>query len=109
MLLDARGGPNHKTNFCFAPLHADAGGGLVFTPIYTAIGHFSRYIRPRARRVSAAASRSVLDATAFCNADGSLAVVVLNRGEAPLRYRLFVDRREVTVEIPGRALQTIVG
>ena len=109
MLLDARGGPNHKNNFCFAPLHADAGGGLVFTPIYTAIGHFSRYIRPRARRVSAAASRSVLDATAFRNADGSLAVVVMNRGEAALLYRLFVDGREVTVEIPGRALQTIVG
>jgi len=109
MLLDARGGPNHKNNFCFAPLHADAGGGLVFTPIYTAIGHFSRYIRPGARRVGAATSRSVLDATAFRNADGALAVVVMNRGEAPLRYRLFVDRREVTVEIPGRALQTIVG
>jgi glucosylceramidase len=109
MLLDSRGGPNHKNNFCFAPLHAGDDGQLVFTAIYTAIGHFSRYIRPRARRVSAATSRSVLAATAFRNADGSLAVVVMNRSDQPQRYRLFVDRREVAVEIPARGIQTVVG
>jgi glucosylceramidase len=109
MLLDSRGGPNHKNNFCFAPLHASDDGQLVFTPIYTAIGHFSRYIRPKARRVSAATSRSVLDATAFRNADGSLAVVVMNRSDEPQRYRLFVDRKEVSVEIPARGIQTVVG
>jgi glucosylceramidase len=109
MLLDSRGGPNHKNNFCFAPLHASADGQLVFTPIYTAIGHFSRYIRPGARRVSAATRRSTLDATALRNADGRLAVVVMNRSDQPVRYRLFVDRREVAVEIPARAIQTVVG
>lgn len=109
MLLDSRGGPNHKNNFCFAPLHASDDGQLVFTPIYTAIGHFSRYIRPKARRVGATTSRSLLDATAFRNADGRLAVVVMNRSDQPQRYRLFVDRQEVAVEIPARGLQTIVG
>jgi len=109
MLLDSRGGPNHKDNFCFAPLHAGGDGQLVFTPIYTAIGHFSRYIRPRAHRVSAATSRSTLAATAFRNADGTLAVVVMNRSDAPQRYRLFIDRKEVAVEIPARAIQTVVG
>jgi glucosylceramidase len=109
MLLDSRGGPNHKNNFCFAPLHAGDDGQLVFTPIYTAIGHFSRYIRPQARRGGAATSRSVLDATAFRNADGSLAVVVMNRSDEPQRYRLFVDRKEVAVEIPARGIQTVVG
>jgi glucosylceramidase len=109
MLLDSRGGPNHKDNFCFAPLHASGDGQLVFTPIYTAIGHFSRYVRPRAYRVSAATSRSTLAATAFRNADGTLAVVVMNRSDAPQRYRLFVDRKEVAVEIPARGIQTVVG
>jgi glucosylceramidase len=109
MLLDSRGGPNHKNNFCFAPLHAGADGQLVFTPIYTAIGHFSRYIRPQARRVSATTSRSVLAATAFRNASGSLVVVVMNRSDQPQRYRLFVDRQEVAVEIPARGIQTVVG
>jgi glucosylceramidase len=59
--------------------------------------------------VSAATSRSTLAATAFRNADGTLAVVVMNRSDAPQRYRLFIDRREVAVEIPARALQTVIG
>lgn len=108
MLLDSRGGPNHKNNFCFAPLHADDAGRLVFTPIYSAIGHFSRYIRPQARRIGATTSRSTLDATAFRNADGSLAIVVLNRSDGAQRYRLQVDRMETTVDIPARAFQTVV-
>jgi glucosylceramidase len=109
LLLDARGGPNHQHNYCFAPLHASADGQLVYTPIYSYIGHFSRYIRPQARRVSATTSRSTLDTTAFRNADGSLAVVVMNRTAQPVRYRLFIDRQETTVEIPARAIQTVIG
>jgi glucosylceramidase len=58
--------------------------------------------------VSAAASRSTLDATAFRNEDGSLAVVVMNRGEQPVHYRLIVDGAEVAVDIPAHAIQTAV-
>jgi glucosylceramidase len=109
ILLDSRGGPNHKNNFCFAPVHASDDGQLVFTPIYSYIGHFSRYIRPQARRVNATASRSVLETTAFRNVDGSLAVVVLNKTDQAQRYRLFVDEKEVAVDIPAHAIQTVLG
>jgi len=109
ILLDSRGGPNHKGNYCYAPVHASDDGQLVFTPIYSYLGHFSRYIRPQARRVSAAASRSTLDATAFRNKDGSLAVVVMNKTDQPQRYRLFVDGKETAVDIPAHAIQTVLG
>jgi glucosylceramidase len=108
MLLDSRGGPNHKHNYCFAPLHASPDGHLVFTPIYTALGHFSRFIRPQARRIGAATSRSSLDATAFRNPDGSLAIVVMNRTAAAQRYTLQIDGAATSVDIPAHALQTIV-
>lgn len=108
MLLDSRGGPNHVGNYCFALLHASDDGQLIFTPSYAYMGHFTRYIKPKARRVSAAASRSTLDATAFRNPDGSLAVVVMNRGDQPQRYRLIVDGSEVSVDIPAHAIQTAV-
>jgi hypothetical protein len=55
ILLDERGGPNHVGNFCFAPVHADrATGALTFTPSFAYLGHFSKFIRPGAQRVSAA-------------------------------------------------------
>jgi glucosylceramidase len=108
MLLDTRGGPNHVGNYCFALLHASDDGQLIFTPSYAYMGHFTRYIKPKARRVSAATSRSTLDATAFRNADGSLAVVVMNKTDKPQHYRLIVDGAEVVVDIPAHAIQTAV-
>jgi glucosylceramidase len=108
MLLDSRGGPNHKNNLCFAPLHSNSEGQLVFTPIYTALGHFSRFIRPGARRVGAATSRSTLDATAFRNLDGTLAIVVMNRTATAQTYTLQIDAKATTVAIPPRGLQTII-
>ncbi len=108
MLLDSRGGPNHVGNYCFALLHASDDGQLVFTPSYAYMGHFSRWIRPGARRVGAAASRSTLQTVAFRNGDGRLAVVVMNRTDQPQRYRLVVDRMETAVDIPAHAIQTVV-
>ena len=108
MLLDMQGGPNHVQNYCFAPLHASDDGELVFTPIFSYIAHISRYFKPQARRVGASTSRSVLDTTAFRNPDGSLAVVVMNKTEQAQKYRLFIDKVETTVEIPARAIQTVL-
>jgi glucosylceramidase len=108
MLLDSRGGPNHVGNYCFAPIHATDDGQLVVTPSYAYLGHFARYIRPGARRVNAAASRSTLETVAFRNNDSRLAVVVMNRTDQPQRYRLVIDRMETPVDIPAHAIQTVV-
>src|SRR5437763_1414025 len=51
VLLDETGGPNHVNNFCFAPLHADTKTGrLIYTNAFYYIGHFSKFIRPGAKR-----------------------------------------------------------
>ncbi|MEJ2503961.1 MAG: glycoside hydrolase family 30 protein [Gemmatimonadota bacterium] len=88
ILLDQEGGPNHVGNFCMAPIHADTRTGeLIYTNAYYYIGHFSRFIRPGARRVAAAPSRSMLLTTAFVNPDGSVAVVVTLPDPGPPRPR----------------------
>ncbi len=108
LLLDDTGGPNHVGNFCFAPVHADrATGRVTFTPSFAYLGHFSKFVRPGAQRVSAVSSRSSLHTTAFVHPDGRLAVVVLNLGDAPVDYRLQVDEQEAWVRIPARAIQTL--
>jgi glucosylceramidase len=110
ILLDERGGPNHVGNFCFAPVHADSRSGeLVFTPSFAYLGHFSKFIRPGARRVGAVSSRSTLHTTAFVNPDGRLAVVVMNDGDAAADYRLQIGEREAALAIPAHAIQTITG
>lgn len=109
MLLDETGGPNHVGNFCFSPIHADTRtGALVYTPSYWYIGHFSRFLRPGARRVVAASSRSNLLTTAFVNTDGSLATVVMNPTDKAIDYNFYVGTASTRVSIPAHAIQTLV-
>ena len=107
ILLDERGGPNHVGNFCFAPIHEN-NGELIYTPSYYYLGHFSKFIRPDAKRVSAVSSRSVLQTTSFMNADNKLATVVMNNTDAAINYRFYVGNEETTVNIPAHAMQTLV-
>ncbi len=71
ILLDETGGPNHVQNFCFAPVHADTKTGeLIFMNAYYYIGHFSKFVKPGAKRIISSSSRSELLTTAFKNSDG---------------------------------------
>lgn len=109
VLLDERGGPNHVSNFCFAPLHADTRTGeLIYTPSYFYIGHFSKFIRPGAKRIGTAASRSQLLSTSFRNEDGSMVTVVMNTSNAPVTFRLLVAGQSASVTIPARAIQSLI-
>ncbi|MCU4175322.1 glycoside hydrolase family 30 protein [Carboxylicivirga sp. N1Y90] len=109
ILLDHIGGPNHVGNFCFSPVHADTRNNeLIFTPSYYYIGHFSKYIRQGAKRISTTCSRSHLISTSFLNSDGRMVTVVMNDGEEAISYKLIVDTEETTVTIPARAIQTLI-
>jgi glucosylceramidase len=109
ILLDEQGGPNHVSNFCFAPVHADTRTGkLIYTNEYYYIGHFSKFIHPGARRINSAASRSTLQTTAFQNTDGTIAVVVMNSGEKKIPYYLWIDKKAVAAISLPRSITTLV-
>jgi glucosylceramidase len=109
ILLDQNGGPNHVGNFCFAPIHADTRTGeLIYTPSYYYIGHFSKFIRLNAKRVSSAVSRSALLSTSFLNADGTMATIVMNQTDKAMDYKLIIGAEQAVVKIPAHAIQTLV-
>jgi len=110
ILLDETGGPNHVGNFCFAPVHADTRTGkLIYTNAYYYIGHFSKFIRPGARRIAASTNRAQLQTTAFLNTDGSIAVVVLNTTDEKLPYHLiYKGRAAVTESLPHSITSLII-
>lgn len=109
VLLDETGGPNHASNFCFAPIHGDIGtGDLIYTPSYYYIGHFSKFIRPGAKKISSSASRSHLLTTAFKNTNGKLAVIVMNQSDEKLKYNLCLGNECAEVNILPHAIQTLV-
>lgn len=109
ILLDEKGGPNHVGNFCFAPIHADTKTGeLIYTPSYYYIGHFSKFIRPEAKRVSSAVSRSSLLSTSFLNKDGKMITVVMNQSDAAVTYNLCIGTQAAETTILPNAIQTLV-
>jgi glucosylceramidase len=108
VLLDENGGPNHVGNFCFAPVHADTKTGkLTYTNTYYYIGHFSKFVKPGAKRVSSSASRSRLLTTAFKNPDGSIAVVVMSPEKEKTDYSLWINGQAVALTAPARSISTI--
>lgn len=108
VLLDETGGPNHVGNFCFSPIHADTQKGeLIYTPTYYYIGHFSKFIRPNAKRISTTSSRSTLESTSFVNEDGTIATVIMNKTDTEIAYKFIVDEKQISLSIPAHAIQTL--
>ena len=109
ILLDETGGPNHVKNFCFAPVHADTKTGqLIYTNSYYYIGHFSKFVRPGAKRIISSASRSQLLTTAFINEDGKIAVIVMNQSKLKITYNLCIGHNAAEVKILPHSIQTLV-
>src|SRR6266540_784038 len=109
VLLDEQGGPNHVGNFCFAPVHADTKTGeLIYTNSYYYIGHFSKFVRPGARKVASTPSRSALLSAAFINPDGRVSVVVMNKTDQKLSYFLWLDGNAAEVSSLPHSIQTLV-
>jgi glucosylceramidase len=109
ILLDEMGGPNHVKNFCFAPVHAETKTGrLIYTNSYYYIGHFSKFVRPGAKRIISSPSRSQLLSAAFVNTDGKVSVVVMNRSDQKIPYYLWLDGKAAEVSSLPHSIQTLV-
>jgi glucosylceramidase len=109
VLLDENGGPNHVQNYCFAPIHADTKTGKIFyMNAYYYIGHFSKFIRPGAKRIISSSSRSPLMSTAFRNRDGSIAVVVMNQSDKNIPYYLWIKGKGAQVISLPHSIATII-
>jgi len=109
ILLDEQGGPNHVQNFCFAPVHYNTKTDeLIYNSEYYYIGHFSKFIKPGARRISVASSKSFLISTAFQNKDGKIAVVVMNQKDKEETFLIWLDGHSAKSTVPGRSISTFL-
>jgi len=109
VLLDEQGGPNHVKNFCFAPVHYNTKTNeLIYTNEFYYIAHFSKYVKPGARRISVASTKSYLLTTAFQNVDGKIAIVVMNQADKIQTCSIRLDGKSANSTIPERSISTFV-
>jgi glucosylceramidase len=109
ILLDNKGGPNHKNNFCEAPIMVNIDTSQIIKNYsYYVIGHFSKYVKKGAKRVQVDHSLGKdVFVTAFLNPDGKKIVVVSNQGWIK-NFNLFIDGKSVTLSIPDKSITTYI-
>ena len=92
ILLDSTGGPNHKKNFCNSPVMLTK-DSLNYNKslAYYYIGHFSKYIKPGAKRIAFSKYTDDLEITALKNNDNSIAIVILNKNSFNIDYNLCIE------------------
>lgn len=109
ILLDQNGGPNHVGNYCYAPVHADTNTGkITFTNSYYYIGHFSKFVKPEAKRIICSTTRDQLLATAFVNKNGKIDIIVMNPTDSPMDYNLMIDGQTAATKSLPHSISTIV-
>ncbi len=109
LLLDETGGPCHVGCHGFSPIMFDSRKNeLVYLNTYYVFGHFSRFIKPGAKRIIATSNDDNLLTTAFLNPDGKVAVVVLNVGNKDTIFQVWTARKAVKAVLPTQSIMTFV-
>ena len=109
MVLDKQGGPNWFKNWCIAPIIVSVETDEVyFTPLYYVMAHFSKYIRPNAKRIGFSHTDKELQITAAKNPDKSIVVVVFNPTDTKKAFQLINNQKSTSLSISAKALQTII-
>ena len=109
LLLDKRGGPRHAgglegSNIISADLDS---GKVMFNPPFYIFQHFSRFIRPGAKRIACTSNNDSLIATAFLNPDGKIAAVIFNLSGCDRLFQLWIDGKALKSTIPANGIVTI--
>ncbi len=109
ILLDEQGGPNYVQNFCDAPMMYNAQTEtLVENLSFKFIGHFSKYIKPGAKRIAFSKHTSKLEVCTFKNVDGSIVAVLLNVSAENVDIHLRLNGEVVGVNVPANSILTAV-
>lgn len=109
MVLDYNGGPTHINNSCNAPIMLNKRMDDYEKSLsYYYIGHFSRFIKPGAKRIAFSKYTSELEITAFINTDNSIVVVILNRSDDCRNFNLCVNKKIYSDNIKSHSVITLV-
>ena len=108
LVLDEIGGPNYVGNYCEAPIMIDGNSNKVtYNFSYYYIGHFSKYIKPGAKRLLC--RNEVLSdvySVAYKNPDGTIVLVIQSELENVHQLAIEVDGVGANVEIPSHSITT---
>ena len=112
LALDQQYGPqNHGCSNCRGVIEINNSSGAVREQVeYYSIGHFSKFVRPGARRVSTTmpAELSNMGFVAFLNPDGSKVLITGNYGAEFKTFTMQQGTKYFSYSVPPKSEATIV-
>ena len=109
LVLDEQGGPNHVGNFCNSPVICDTTSDTVeFKPMFHAIAHFSKYIKPGAVRIGCSSFSPDVEVTAAQNPDGTNVLVILHKGNDKKMIHVRTEGKVTRFILPEDSISTVV-
>ncbi len=113
MLLDMQGGPNHLQGYCDSPMRFNVNNqSLVAQPAFYYMAHFSKFIPPDSVRIECVLDQPVasamLNATAFLTPNQQVVVVVMNRFDSDVPFKLAYNNAAVELTGLAHSIQTYI-
>ena len=111
ILLDERGGPYHwrERGGCAAPVICDTQTKtLYYTPIFHAIGHYSRFFKRGDHIIGTSSFREDIYSVASRDAKGNIKLVLANTSAQDLELHVLIAAKTATVPIQGESMLTLV-
>jgi glucosylceramidase len=110
LVLDQNGLPRHDPNTgCASSVDIDFNNDSVhYNPSYYYIAQFSKYLRPGAQRMGCASTLTGLEATAFRNQNGTMAVVAYNNTAAAIAFKIRQGAQIVKATLPAHAIADFI-
>ena len=94
MVLDFKGGPNHKLNFCNSPIMLNTTKAKYKKNLsFYYIKHFSKFIQSNSKRIGFSKFTDKIEITAFKNPDNSVIIVLLNKNNFNVEYNLKINEQ----------------
>ncbi len=111
LVLDQNHGPTNNgcTNCRGVVTLNTASGQITQNEEYYAAGHFSKFIRPGAARISLTFTQTLTEvsAAAFQNTSGEKVLVVCNNSSAYKSFNVVQGTRNFTCSVPGKSVITV--
>ncbi|WP_436371828.1 glycoside hydrolase family 30 beta sandwich domain-containing protein [Cytobacillus sp. BC1816] len=108
LVLNEEGGLNHVGNYCDAPVIVDTKKDEVhYNSSYYYIGHFSKFIKPGARRIGSQTLSNRILATAFENINGETVAVLMKEHDREEEVSLSFGGKIMMVVLPEHSIATV--
>ncbi len=108
LCVDEKGGPRHVPMGFGASVCVKEDGSYEKLLIFDYIGHFSRHIKPGAKRIGYSKCDDKIEITTAKNPDGSLCLVALNKHHSDVSYAIRLGGNVIRIELPANTISTIL-